>query len=202
MQLALLSSVPANHYEAFLHDLPSVIQPLNEHLIVKHQVTHHIITKGPPVSVYTCRLPPEWLVIAQYKFDHMFKLGIIQPSSSAWASPLHMVPKTTPDDWRPCGHYRALNNVTVPHIQDFSVTLFGTTFFSKLDLFHAYNQIPVEQEDVPKTAITTPFGLFEFVQIPFGLCNGPKSSSSSLTRCCGVFIAPMVDVLVFSWSAE
>ena len=110
----------------------------------------------------------------------MEKLGIIRLSKSPWVSPLHVAPKPS-GGWRPSGDYRRLNKATVddryplPHIQDFNANLSGAKIFSKVDLMRGYHQIPMARESIPKTAIITPFGLFEFLCMPFGLKNAAQA---------------------------
>uniref|UniRef100_A0A1X7UB50 Reverse transcriptase domain-containing protein n=1 Tax=Amphimedon queenslandica TaxID=400682 RepID=A0A1X7UB50_AMPQE len=80
----------------------------------------------------------------------MMELGIIRPSSSQWSSALHMVPKKTGGDWRPCRDDRAFNRITVPdrypipHIQNFASTLHGTRIFTKLDLDRVYHRMSIK----------------------------------------------------------
>ena len=137
-------------------------------------------------------------------------MGIIRPSFSKWASPLHMVKKEN-GEWRPCGNYRLLNDqttpdsYTVPHIQDFVANLTANTVFSNIDLVHAYNQIPVHEDNIAKTAILTPFGLYEFCRMPFRLHNAAQTFQRFIdTVLCGFdFIFDFVDdILVSSASPE
>ncbi|UYV69908.1 hypothetical protein LAZ67_7001162 [Cordylochernes scorpioides] len=106
------------------------------------------------------RLPTDKLAAAKKEFAFMMEEGICRPSKSPWASPLHLVPKKD-GSLRPCGDYRKLNA--------------ATKIFSTIDLVRVYHHVPVESRDIPKTAVITPFDLFEFPCMSFGLCNAAQT---------------------------
>jgi hypothetical protein len=142
-------------------------------------VEHRILTgNAPPIALNPRRTPLALEDKIDDLVDQLVQQDIIRPSQSPWNAPIVVVKKKT-GEIRMCVDYRRLNSVTsrpvfpIPDPVHLFDTLGGAKYFSSLDLAQGYYQVPLAQEDIPKTAFTTRKGQFEFLRMPFGLCSAP-----------------------------
>ena len=191
------SCQPANKV-SLIEELKAVISPsLNDHdrqvilnTLLKYAnvfdeslgytdvITHTINTGNTdPIRQYPRRFPYAYRDEVNRQISDMLEQGVIQQSTSPWASPIVLVKKKD-GNFRFCVDYRKLNAVTkrdahpLPRIDDLLDSLQGSTMFSTLDLRSGYWQIAMSPEDREKTAFITPEGLWEFLRMPFGVSNG------------------------------
>lgn len=145
-----------------------------------HIESHHIDTgDSPPIKSRFYPVSPAIQVLIDKEVDRMIRLGIIETSSSPWASPVTLVRK--PNKNRLCLDFRKVNNVTVklaypiPNIDGILSRLSNTRIISAIDLTDAFWQIPLDPESRQKTAFVVPGRpLYHFTVMPFGLCNAPQ----------------------------
>ncbi|GFT04094.1 hypothetical protein TNCV_3346361 [Trichonephila clavipes] len=205
------TAVDANiSFKNILSEYPDLSNPSLISKSASHGTVHHIITTGPPVTARPRRLHPKLYDAVKVEFEFLLAQGIIRPSKSPWSSPLHVVPKSD-STVRPVGDYRQLNSVTefdsypVPYLNDFAHALHGKKIFSKIDIFKAFHQIPIAECDIPKTAVTTPWGLYEYTHLCFGLVNAPQTFMRFLHEVlrglpfCFIYLD---DILCYSENAE
>ena len=122
------------------------------------------------------RTPMHLSKVVDDNLDKMLKNNIIEPSISPWAAGIVLVKKKD-NSYRFCVDYRMLNKSTVnkdayplPHITESLDHLSGNVWYSTLDCFSGYWQVPLSEKSKHKTAFATKRGLFQFKVMPFGLC--------------------------------
>jgi hypothetical protein len=131
-----------------------------------------------PISRRSYRMPPNELAELKIQLQDLLEKGFIRPSSSPWGCPAIFVKKKD-QTLRMCVDYRPLNEVTIknkyplPRIDILFDQRTGARVFSKIDLRSGYHHIRIRPEDIPKTAFTTRYGLFEYLVMSFGLTNAP-----------------------------
>jgi hypothetical protein len=126
-----------------------------------------------PISKRPYRMPPAELAELKKQLQEMLDKGFIRPSTSPWGCPALFVKKKD-ESLRLCIDYRPLNEVTIknkyplPRIDVLFDQLVGAKVFSKIDLRSGYHQIKIRASDIPKTAFSTRYGLYEFLVMSFG----------------------------------
>lgn len=150
---------------------------------VKHEIS--TLKDHAPINIRPYRLPESQKQEIMKQVNDMLDGNIIQPSKSAWNSPLLVVPKKSGVNgvkkWRVVVDFRKVNDITIsdafplPNITDILDQLGNSRYFSTLDLASGYHQIAMHENDRAKTAFSTQTGHFEFLRMPFGLKTAPAT---------------------------
>lgn len=165
-----------------------------------------------PVKQRYRRIPPSDYEAVKTHINQLLQTQIVRESCSPYSSPIVLVKKKD-GSLRMCVDYRQLNAKTrkdafpLPRIEETLDMLSGAHWFSTMDLASGYNQVPVTEADRAKTAFCTPFGLFEWNRMPFGLCNAPSTFQRLMQRMfgdeqCQSVLLYLDDIVIFSGSVE
>ena len=149
---------------------------------------------------------------AKRQIAELLEAGAIENAKGPWAAPLVLVPKKG-GEWRMCVDFRELNQVTkkdaypLPLIDSLMRMFEGSSYFSTLDLKAGYHQVRMADQDREKTAFITPFGLYQFIVMPFGLCNAPATFQRLVDTIFAKYIGHGVgvyldDIVIYSSTQE
>ena len=196
-----LSKLLQNHAHLFVDD----DDDLGYTDRVKHQI--HTVNDVPVNQPYR-RIPPSEYQSVKNHIQKLLDKQIIRESYSPYASPIVVVKKKD-GSMRLCVDYRKLNQKTVkdayplPRIAESWDALKGAKYFTTLDLASGYHQVAMDENDRAKTAFTTPFGLYEYDRMPFGLCNAPATFQRLMQATMNDFIFQILlvyldDILVYA----
>nr|ABD91504.1 putative polyprotein [Oryza sativa Indica Group] len=165
-----------------------------------------------PIYKRPYRMAANELAEVKKQVDEQLQKGYIRPSTSPWGAPVIFVEKKNKTK-RMCVDYRVLNKVTIknkyplPRIDDLFDQLKGAKVFSEIDLRSGYHQLRIREEDIPKTAFTTRYGLYECTVMSFGLTNAPAFFMNLMNKVFmefldKFFVVFIDDILIYSKSEE
>jgi hypothetical protein len=194
--------VVCEYLDVFPHDLPGMPPDRDIEFAIELQPGTAPISKRP------YRMPLAELAELKKQLQELLEKGFIRPSTSPWGCPAMFVKKKD-ESLRLCVDYRNLNAVTIknkyplPRIDVLFDQLVGANVFSKIDLCSGYHQIKIRASDIPKTAFSTRYGLYEYLVMSFGLTNASAYfmylMNSVFMPELGKFVVVFIDnILVYS----
>jgi hypothetical protein len=151
----------------FLEELPRMPPDREVEFVID------LLPRTAPISKRPYKMSIEELKELKKQLTELQEAGYIRPSSSPWGAPVLFVQKKDVSQ-RMCVDYRSLNDVTIKNlhrIEDFFDQMRGARVISKIDLRSGYHQMRISPSDIPKTAFSTRYGLYEFTVMSFGLTN-------------------------------
>ena len=199
--------------ESLLKEFEDIISVGEDDLGRTRKVYHKIDTgNANPIHQPPRRLPFHQREEVRQLLDNMLSRGVVEPSQGPWSSPIVIVKKKD-GSTRFCIDFRQVNGLTrkdaqpLPRIDDALDTIGECCYFSTLDLASGYWQVEVSPEDREKTAFSTPYGLYQFRVVPFGLYNAPATFQRLMEEVlaglhwtsCLVYLN---DIIVFSQTIE
>ena len=227
LQDADVKPMTRSAFDGLCEKYPTIFSRGNEDIGRTQLITMDIDTgDSPPVSSrpYTLALKHhQWV---QSEIETLERAEVITKSMSPWASPIVVVPKKSqhgePPKKRLCINFRKINNlqqavitegkskgclslVPLPKIDEMYAKLKGAKFFSTIDLRSGYYHIALGKDSHAKTAFVTPFGKYEFLQVPFGLAQAPAYFQHLMNKVldnCSFAMTYLDDIIIFSETEE
>jgi len=181
--------------------------------VIEHQI---LLEDNKPIRRPQYKTPFALKEEMKAQVENMLAKGVIRESSSPWSAPAILVPKKGPDGrpkYRFCVDFRGVNAATkfdpypLPWFEQTTSILHGSKYFSILDCYSGFWQVPIKEQHKKRTGFTVPFGHYEFNRLPFGRSNSP----SNFQKLMGVVLRNLIgvqcyvfidDSIIFSKSAE
>ncbi|WVZ93955.1 hypothetical protein U9M48_039904 [Paspalum notatum var. saurae] len=209
IEAQLIEKIPvvSDFSDVFLEELPGLPPDRDVEFAIE------LVPGTAPVSRRPYKMAPDELKELKVQLQEQLDKGFIRPSSSPWGCPALFVEKKDQGGKRLCVDYRPLNAITIknkyplPHIDILFDQLAGAKVISKIDLRSGYYQIKIREEDIPKTAFSTRYGLYEYLVMSFGLTNAPAffmyMMNSVFTNELDKFVVVFIDdILIYSKSKK